>query len=80
MSNPASQLRFHQRNRVYYEDLARLHQLLVGEGLRVLELGCGLGDLLAGLKPAHGVGVELDAALAQAARDRHPQLHRLRRR
>lgn len=74
MSTPASQLRFRQRNRVYYNDLARLHRLLVGEGLRVLEIGCGLGDLLASVKPAYGVGVELDPELARAARERHPQL------
>ena len=56
MSTPAAQLRFRQRNRTYYDDLARLHRLLVGENLRVLEIGCGLGDLLASVKPAHGVG------------------------
>ena len=66
--------RFRQRNRVYYEDLARLHRLLVAEGLRVLEIGCGLGDLLASIHPAHGVGVERDPAVAAAARQRHPQL------
>lgn len=74
MSNPASQLRFRQRNRVYYDDLTRLHQVLVGEGLRVLEIGCGLGDLLAGVKPAHGVGVDRNPELVAAAGQRHPQL------
>ncbi|MEI8251670.1 MAG: glycosyltransferase [Synechococcus sp. ELA057] len=74
MTDPASQLRFRQRNRVYYDDLARLHRLLVGDGLRVLEIGCGLGDLLASVNPGHGVGVESDPAIAAAARQRHPQL------
>ena len=75
MSTTSQQLRFHRRNRAYYADLERLHQLLVAPGLRVLELGCGLGDLLAQLQPSHGVGVELDPALAAAAQQRHPQLH-----
>ena len=74
MSTTTQQLRFHRRNRAYYADLERLHQLLVAPGLRVLEIGCGLGDLLAQLQPSHGVGVELDAALAAAAQQRHPQL------
>jgi SAM-dependent methyltransferase len=74
MTNPAAQLRFRQRNRVYYDDLARLHRLLVGEDLRVLEIGCGLGDLLASVQPAHGVGIELDPAMAEAAQQRHPGL------
>lgn len=74
MTDPASLQRYRQRNRVYYEDLARLHRLLVADGLRVLEIGCGLGDLLASVRPAHGVGVEIDAEVAEAARRRHPQL------
>jgi SAM-dependent methyltransferase len=74
MTDPASIQRHRQRNRIYYEDLARLHRLLVADGLRVLEIGCGLGDLLASVRPGHGVGVELDAELAEAARRRHPQL------
>jgi SAM-dependent methyltransferase len=74
MTTARSALRFRQRNRAYYDDLARLHQLLVAPGLRVLEIGCGLGDLLAGLKPGHGVGIELDPALAEEARARHPEL------
>ncbi|MEB3271179.1 MAG: glycosyltransferase [Synechococcus sp.] len=78
MTDPASLQRYRQRNRVYHEDLARLHRLLVADGLRVLEIGCGLGDLLASVRPGHGVGVELDAELAEAARQRHPQLRILR--
>ena len=74
MSTTTQQLRFHRRNRAYYADLERLHQLLVAPGMRVLEIGCGLGDLLAQLQPSHGVGVELDPALAAAAQQRHPQL------
>jgi len=35
--------RFYQRNRVYYEDLHRIHSFLVPEGLRVLEIGSRLG-------------------------------------
>jgi hypothetical protein len=33
-----------------------------------------MGDLLAGLNPGHGVGIELEPELAKAAQRRHPQL------
>ncbi len=74
MSAPSQQIRFRQRNRTYYADLERLHQLLVPPGQRVLEIGCGPADLLARLQPAHGVGIEVNPDLAQAARERHPEL------
>ena len=71
---PEGLQRFHRRNRAYYEYLNRLHQLLVAPGLRVLEIGCGLGDLLAATHPGHGVGIERDPAIAAAARAAHPHL------
>ncbi len=74
MTDPNRLQQFRRRNQAYYQDLERLHQLLVAPGLRVLEIGCGLGDLLAQLQPSHGVGIELDAELAAAAQRRHPEL------
>jgi SAM-dependent methyltransferase len=74
MTPSNQQLRFRQRNRAYYDDLERLHRLLVPTDQRVLEIGCGMGDLLAGLNPGHGVGIELEPELAKAAQQRHPQL------
>jgi SAM-dependent methyltransferase len=71
---PTPQQRFQHRNRAYYDDLSRLHQLLVAPGLRVLQIGCGSGDLLAALQPAVGVGLDVNADELAAARLRHPQL------
>jgi len=66
--------RFRRRNRAYYQDLQRLHQQLIAPRLRVLEIGGGLGDLLAALQPAHGVCILSDPAVTEAARSRHPNL------
>src|SRR5207249_8151187 len=44
--------RWQRKSRYYYQDQQRYFRFLVPEGLRVLEVGCGLGDLLATLKPA----------------------------
>ena len=74
MADPLTLERFQRRNRTYYNDLTRLHRQLVAPGLRVLEIGCGLGDRLASLEPSHGVGLEADPALAAAATSRHPGL------
>ncbi len=62
------------KNSYYYgEDLAYM-RFLIPEGARVLELGCGIGDLLAGLAPSRGVGVDFSARTLEVARRRHPDL------
>jgi len=58
-----------------YDQLLRLYYaFLVPAGMRVLDLGCGDGSLLASLKPARGVGLEMDTALIEEARKGHPEL------
>jgi SAM-dependent methyltransferase len=47
---------------------------LVPPGVSVLEIGCGIGDLLAAVKPSRGVGVDFAASMLSIARDRHPEL------
>ena len=59
----------------YHRRLAELYRFLAPEGLRVLELGCAQGDLLASLKPSFGVGVDFSAQMLVRARRKHPDLH-----
>jgi SAM-dependent methyltransferase len=58
----------------YHRRLARVYRFLVPPGLRVLELGCGTGDLLAALQPAVGLGVDLSGEMVRRAAERHPHL------
>jgi SAM-dependent methyltransferase len=58
--------------RGYHRRLAQVFQHLVPAGRNVIEFGCGRGDLLAALKPALGVGVDLSAEMLRMARLRHP--------
>lgn len=44
----------------FRRQLARLHARFIPPGERVLEWGCGRGDLLAALKPAQGLGLNAD--------------------
>ncbi len=43
--------------------------------MRVLEIGCGHGDLLATLKPSMGVGLDFSKEMIRRAAARHPHLH-----
>lgn len=59
----------------YHHWLARTYQFIIPPGARVLELGCGRGDLLAALQPKFGAGIDFSPAMLQQARTNHPHLH-----
>ena len=61
------------RNRYYYEENEAYMRFMVPAGLRVLDLGCGNGTLLAGLKPAYGVGIDLSEETIARAREKYPE-------
>ena len=65
---------FIAKNRAFHDDDRRYLAFLIPEGLRVLEIGCGTGGLLAALKPAQGVGVDISEAMVARARAAHPEL------
>ena len=58
----------------YHRRLRSIYQYWVTPGQRVLELGCGTGDLLAALEPAVGVGIDFSTDMLAKARERHPHL------
>jgi SAM-dependent methyltransferase len=66
--------RWHKINAAYHADDLKFMRFLIPPGKRILELGCGRGDLLAALKPSYGVGVDFSATAIVAARERHPEL------
>jgi len=65
-----------QRSRRYYSaQVERLVGTLVLPGARVLEIGCGVGDLLASLEgPSLKVGIDVSPEMIEHARRRHPGL------
>lgn len=65
---------WNQRNGYYYQDLDRLHQFFIPPGSRVLEIGCGTGNLLSALDPAVGVGIDFSSAMIQIAKSKYPHL------
>jgi SAM-dependent methyltransferase len=58
----------------YHRRLAEVYGSLVPPGKRVLEIGCGQGDLLSSLKPSSGVGVDFSPEMIARARARHPEI------
>lgn len=63
-----------RKNRYFHKEQERYAAFLIPPGRRVLELGCGVGHLLAALKPSVGVGVDFCPEVVAAARSAYPDL------
>jgi ubiquinone/menaquinone biosynthesis C-methylase UbiE len=56
----------------YREQIQKTYSHLIPSGSRILELGCGTGDLLASLLPKVGVGVDFSQVAIEQARAKYP--------
>ena len=74
-ANSGEQYRDGKYNGAYRSDDLKFTQFLISPGKRILELGCGRGDLLATLKPSYGVGVDFSPKTIARANELHPDLH-----
>ncbi len=58
----------------YQRRLGDIYAFMIPPGMRVLEIGCGQGDLLARLQPSYGVGIDLSPVMVELAQTRHSNL------
>ncbi len=63
-----------RKNDYYYRSDTNYMKFLIPQGQRVLDLGCGTGELLAELKPKEGVGVDFSEESVRQARAQFPHL------
>lgn len=61
-------------NQYYHQRLGEIYRSLVTPNMKVLELGCGQGDLLAALKPKVGVGVDFSSEMIKRGKEKYPSL------
>jgi len=59
--------------RYYDQHLVALVRANVLPGRRVLEIGCGTGDLLAAAEPSFGLGIDFSERMVEEARRLHPE-------
>jgi SAM-dependent methyltransferase len=67
-------LKLKRRNRYYHDFLIRWCRALLPPGRRVLDVGCGRGDLLAAVRPSEGHGIDISGAMIEHARRDHAHL------
>ncbi|MFZ4795770.1 MAG: glycosyltransferase [Blastocatellia bacterium] len=61
-------------NSFYHYLLGRVYSFIIPSESRILELGCGRGELLAALAPSFGVGIDFSPTTIRQAREKHPNL------
>jgi len=74
----AKRVKWKKRNRFYHKILEKHFQFIIPAGSKVLELGCGTGELLNAVKPSVGVGVDFSENMLKIARDQFPHLQFIR--
>jgi glycosyltransferase involved in cell wall biosynthesis/SAM-dependent methyltransferase len=62
------------RNRYYYAELETLISTLVPPGKKVLEIGCGTGELLNSTAPSAGTGIDFSENMIELAKKKFPGL------
>jgi SAM-dependent methyltransferase len=61
-------VKYLRRNWYYNRDLRRFYGFNIPEGSKVLEIGCGTGELLNSLKPSRGVGIDISGKMIEIAK------------
>lgn len=63
----------------FYQKLLRhYYQFFIPPSLRILEIGCGHGELLSALKPSLGIGIDFSDAMLRTASGKYPGLFFIR--
>ncbi len=66
-------LEWKEKNHFFHSQDEQYLSFLIPNNATVLELGCGVGDSLAKLKPAIGVGIDISDEMINIARESYPQ-------
>lgn len=70
----AKRVKWKKRNRFYHRSLEKYFSFIIPKNSKVLELGCGTGDLLHSLQPSKGVGIDFSEKMIRTATASYPEL------
>ena len=63
---------YRKKHRYYWNDITRYSDYFSNDDLRVLEIGCGTGELIAEIKGRDKVGIDFSPAMIAEAKKNHP--------
>lgn len=61
-------------NRYYNKDIEKFFKKIIPPGKRILELGCGTGNLLKALQPSKGLGIDFSPEMVKIAKEKYANL------
>lgn len=70
----SKRLKWKKRNSYYHRLVSEYYRFIIPEGSKVLEVGCGTGELLASVQPADGLGIDFSQGMLDVARQQFPNL------
>lgn len=70
----AEREKWNRRNRFYHKSLEKYFSFIIPQGKRVIEIGCGSGNLLNAVKPEYGVGIDFAPEAIEIAKNKYPHL------
>lgn len=59
------------KNWYYYDNLKKLYRELIPDNKKVLDIGCGTGDILASVNPQHGLGIDASQEMVRVAQKKY---------
>lgn len=65
--------RWKRKRKYYYRSLEKYFSFIIPEGSRVLEIGCGTGELLHAVKPSVGAGIDFSDEMLKIAAESFPE-------
>jgi SAM-dependent methyltransferase len=74
-SSATKREKWNKRNGYYHRLLEKYYSFIIPKGKRVLEIGCGSGNLLNAVKPSYGVGIDFAPEVIDVARSKYPHLN-----
>ena len=62
---------YKKKNWYYYANLKKLYRDLIPPKSRILDIGCGTGDILVDLRPGYGLGIDISQEMIRVAQSKH---------
>ncbi|MBI2028433.1 MAG: glycosyltransferase [Candidatus Levybacteria bacterium] len=69
-----SRAKWKKKAKYYHDSLEKLYSFLIPKLSRVLEIGCGTGDLLNATSPSYGMGIDIAERMIEIARKKYQRL------